>query len=360
VGRSEGFKWYWLLDSPCKGCDAAWMKINFAFLCSTLLFVGCASTRQTVELRPVATNEIGIDVHVDTQIVDPLTGDTIEWSDLMDRIADVDVVLLGELHDHVVGHAVQLAVVEDVMDAYPESVLALEMLERDEQLRIDDYMDDILTAKTFARVTQSTDWAGPGSWAAWYQPTIDAAKERGGRVIAANSPRQYVKFGRTSTDWYNLIDELPKERRIFVDYPKELSSGRYRQRFWELAFHGSNDEEGEEEKEPIDVTEIDPDDPMLPSFKSQQIWDATMAQSVAATNPTVEHKTILLVGQFHVEYDGGIVQELRRRIPSAKVLVISIQREIPDEGWQDTPPIADLMVVGDIEEEYVAIEETEE
>jgi hypothetical protein len=32
-------------------------------------------------------------------------------------------------------------------------------------------------------------------------------------------------------------------------------------------------------------------------------------------------------------------------MPRANVLTVSIQREIPEEAWQGTPPIADLMVV---------------
>ena len=68
--------------------------------------------------------------------------------ELLFRIDGVDVVLLGEQHDHFIGHAVQLAVVEDVMEKYPGSVLALEMLERDEQPLLDDYMENLITAKT--------------------------------------------------------------------------------------------------------------------------------------------------------------------------------------------------------------------
>ena len=70
-----------------------------------------------------------------------------------------------------------------------------------------------------------------------------------------------------------------------------------------------------------------------------------MAQSIVSANPSKECKVILLVGQFHVEYDGGIVQELRRRMPSANVLVVSIQRELPEEEWRGAPAIADIMII---------------
>jgi uncharacterized iron-regulated protein len=302
----------------------------------SLVFVvaGCSVQQK----NPIHVLEIGIDVRRDITVIDPADGSKIWWEQMMARLSVVDVVLLGELHDHAVGHAIQLAIVEDVLDQFPKSLIAFEMLERDEQHKVDDYMDGIIDATVFASLTQSTNWGAKGGWAAWYQPIIDAVKDRGGFVIAANAPRRYVKLARAAG--FDRIKSLPKDRRSFVDYPEELSGGRYRERFWEL---GKHNEDGEEEK--IDITEIDPDDPLLPMFRSQQIWDATMAQSIVDAKPSNSRKVLLLVGQFHIEYDGGIVQELRRRFPSVKVLVISIQREMPEEEWQGTPPIADIMIV---------------
>jgi uncharacterized iron-regulated protein len=170
-------------------------------------------------------------------------------------------------------------------------------------------------------------------------PIIDAAKERGGSVVAANAPRRYVRLARLNG--YERIDELPKERRVFIDYPETLSGGRYRQRFWETA---ERDDEDTEDVE-IDVANIKSDDPLLPWFRGMQSWDATMAQSVVDARPSREHKVLLLVGQFHVEYEGGIVQELRKRMPGVNILVVSIQRETPEEDWRGVPPISDIMVV---------------
>jgi uncharacterized iron-regulated protein len=301
-----------------------------------LVFVvaGCSSPQKS----PVHVLEVGIDVRREIAVIDPADGNEIGWDGMMTRVSGVDIVLLGELHDHAVGHAAQLAIIEDTLDQFPNSVVAFEMLERDEQLRVDDYMDGLIDARTFASLTLSANWGGVGGWAAWYQPIIDAIKDRGGSVIAANAPRRYVKLART--DGFGRIESLPKNRRSLVNYPDKLSSGRYRERFWELAAHsdGGKDEE-------VDVTIIDPEDPLLPMFRSQQIWDATMAQSIIALKPSNTRKVLLLVGQFHVEYDGGIVQELRNRMPAASVLVISIHREVPEETWQGSPPIADIMLV---------------
>ncbi len=312
------------------------------FLCVLMLaVVGCSTPTK----GPTSIANVGVRVRSDLRIIVPINEEHITWEAMLKKIDNVDVVLLGELHDHAVGHAVQFGIVEDVMKKYPGSVLALEMLERDEQLLVDDYMDGLIDADKLALKTQSANWAGSGSWDAWYQPIIDVVKDNGGKVVAANAPRRYVRVARL--EGYERIDALPLDRRAFVDYPENLSSGKYRRRFWELASH-SDDVENVVE---VDVTTIDPDDPVLPTFKSMQAWDATMAQSIVNANPSNKHKVVLLVGQFHVEYDGGIVQEIRNRMPGAKVLVVSIQREIPDEDWrgddskESSPPIADIMIV---------------
>ena len=313
------------------------IKIVTILFLSLFSLLGCTTPPQA----PMSANDLGFDVREYVTITETSGSESVLWKHMMDRVGKAEIILLGELHDHAVGHAVQLAVTEDVLEKWPTSVVAFEMLERDEQLLVDDYMEDFIDAETFASLTRSTSWAGGGSWDAWYQPVIDVVKNSEGSVIAANAPRRYVRVARLNG--YEKIDELPKSRSAFVHYPKELSSGRYRQRFWELAFHSDDEEEQEE----IDVTTIDPDDPMLPVFRSQQVWDSTMANSIALQNPTVDKKVLLLVGQFHIEYNGGVVQELKKMLPNAKILTISIQKEVPEEDWDGSPKIADFMLVGE-------------
>ena len=305
--------------------DAAEMRFYVILAAFLPLGVGCASSPTTV----TSVHDLDIDVRSDTQILVPQSGKPLDWNGVLEIVAEHDVILVGEQHDDPVGHGIELALVEDVMDRWPKSAVAMEMLERDEQLLVDDYFDDVIDAEQFEKLTFSTNWFGNGGWTGWYQPIIDAVK------------RRYVRMARSGG--YEKIDALSDDRRVLVDFPDELSGGRYRERFWELAgVHG--EEEGEEEAD-ADAVEIDPDDPILPFYRSQQAWDATMAQSVANA---VSHrgKVVLLVGQFHVEYDGGIVQELRQRAPRASVLVISLQRTTPDDqDWDGELPIADIMIL---------------
>ncbi len=333
--RSGDVTGFSLFDKSSLVVDAAEMRF-YAILAIILpLAGGCASPPPVV----TSVHDLNIDVRTETRILVPRSGQPLDWNGVMAIVAEHDVVLVGEQHDDPVGHGIELALVEDVLDGWPKSVVAMEMLERDEQLLVEDYFDDVIDAEQFEKLTFSTNWFGNGGWIGWYQPIIDAVKSRGGRLIAANAPRRYVRMARSGG--YEKIGALSEDRRLLVDFPDELSGGRYRERFWELAgVHG--EDEGVEQ---VDAVDIDPDDPILPFYRSQQTWDATMAQSVVNAM-SHEGKVVLLVGQFHVEYDGGIVQELRRRAPRASVLVISLQRTIPeDEDWDGELPIADIVIL---------------
>lgn len=300
------------------------MNERFIIILATAALSGCEAPQKF----PQSIHDVQPDIKHAVAIFDVQDEDALPWELFIDGFKGTDVILLGELHDHVVGHAIQLEIVSEIMARFPGSTLALEMLERDEQIVVDDYVDGLISAEVFAKLTQSTNLVGHGTWASWYQPIVDAAIERNGNIVAANSPRRYVKLSRTSG--FEAIEKLPENRRWLVDFPKEPSGGVYKKRFWELAAHGGDDE-------------------MMESFyRSQQVWDATMARSVANVKPTPNQKVVLLVGQFHVEFEGGLVQELRRLLPSVNIMVVTIHKELPEQWRREEVPIADVLIIEDL------------
>lgn len=255
------------------------------------------------------------------------------WAELIEHVHDADVVVLGEQHDDATGHAVQLAVVEDVL-AGGSGALALEMLERDEQGLVLDYREGIIDEKTFAKLTASASWAGPGSWDAWYQPIIDAAIERDAGVIAANAPRRYVRLARTG-GWERL-QTLDQERRGLAEHPSPAIVGPYRDRFMSLMSDHGDDGENDAGGAPPEMIEA--------LFRSQQVWDATMAGSVSTALGAYGGPIVLLVGRFHSDAEGGTVQQLRQRLPSARIVTISLEPACEDVDWSSIPPQADFIV----------------
>lgn len=258
-----------------------------------------------------------------------ITGAVNDWTALVDRAARSDVVILGEQHDDAIGHAVQLALIEAVLDRQDNGAVALEMLERDEQMLVADYRDGVLDAEDFAKATGSQRWAGVGSWTAWYQPVIDSAISHGAEVIAANAPRRYVRLVRT--DGFSALDALDADRRNMVVVPDPPLDGHYRQRFVDLMGDHS------------DVPDPDIIDAF---FRAQSTWDATMADSVVQALRRGRRPVFLLVGRFHSDHSGGTVQCILRGMGDQDIdlLCISLEPEAVAERTDGLPTQADVIV----------------
>ncbi len=291
-----------------------------------LLSAGCATTGGggTAEAEPAAPMFPPTPPAVawsgeprDLPLLDGATGEPLTWDELMARVAEADAVIVGEQHDDAAGHAWQAALVGDAIAARGGGTLALEMLERDEQPIVDDWMDGIIDRDALAGLTNSASWAGEDSWELWYQPILDAARDAGGRVIAANAPRRYVRLART--DGFDPLDALPAPRRGFVALPAEdVDDSGYFGRFVDV-MSGHMTQEG-----------AGPDEAALArmraTFRAQRTWDSTMADSVARALGRGSPLVLLMIGQFHSDFEGATVLELRHRAPDARVLTISMQR----------------------------------
>lgn len=243
------------------------------------------------------------------------SGAPIGWTDVQQGMAWADVIIVGEEHDDAVGHAVELAIAHDMVSRHPHSALSMEMLERDEQPVVDDYLEGIIDAQMLEKLTLSTNWGGEGKWMSWYQPMIECAKEHHARIVAANAPRRYVRLART--DGYNRLRALPPDRRRLFDLPGELKDQGYVERFIEVM--------SEDGHEPTNAKRTQAEIEKV--MGAQLVWDATMGASIAKAKRAGASKVVHIVGQFHCDYNGGTVQELRRRLPYARILTITMQRD---------------------------------
>ena len=124
--------------------------VGFAVI--SICTIGCAGPKE----ERMGFNEVRDAVHIHA----PDNGDSLSWEDFILRAQQADVVVLGEMHDDHVGHLVQRAVVQDLVSQSSNLVVAMEMLERDEQPLVDDYREGLIDKDTFARKTESSKWAG--------------------------------------------------------------------------------------------------------------------------------------------------------------------------------------------------------
>ncbi len=264
-------------------------------------------------------------------IFDGLTGDTVTWNELIKRSKAAEIIVIGEEHDDPAAHALQLELLRAVLAASDDAALSLEMLERDEQPFVEAWLIGTLKTDDFVEQTGSRSWGGEEGWYRFYQPMLDAAKIEEAPIIAANAPRRYVS--RARKEGYDVLRALPDEAQSWFDIPESLDDGPYYDRFAETmrGFRGDDIEEAA----------------IIATFRSQQVWDVTMARSIntAMDDPRI-NQIIHLVGRFHSDFGGGTIGELRRLRPDADILVISCirGRDSTDGLNTDDRGIGDLVV----------------
>jgi len=237
-------------------------------------------------------------------------GTPASWSELVEAASAAEVVFVGENHGHPLGLASAAALFEDVLARSERASLSLEFFERDEQSRLDDYLSGVSDAATLERRAQRSE----GNFPPGHRAMVDAAKAKGRPVHASNAPRQYVRI--VSQKGYEPLGELSWEQRRLFRIPDELLTGRYRDDFDRIMTPNGRDPQAPDEQARLARV-----------FRSQQMWDWTMAESVFLALERDEAPVVQVIGRFHSDFRGGTVQALERLRPGTRSLVVSYVNE---------------------------------
>lgn len=298
-------------------------------LLSGLLIQGCTGSGPA--LRPAATTAAK---PADARTVPFTHGDgrAASWDEVVSAAAGADVVLIGESHGHPVGLPAAAALFEDILARRESAALALEFFERDEQAGVDDYLTGISDTKTFKERTGRNAGNYPGG----HHAMLELAKAKGRPVIAGNAPRLYVRAARR--EGYDRLRSLTPEQARLFRIPDELPTGRYRSDFDAVmdqpgALHGlPEDATPEQKKEAKDGM-----------FRSQSLWDWTMAESIARALAAGSTPVVQVVGRFHIEHEGGLVMALEKLRPGARIVTIAFVDEVPAPVTDETSGRADYV-----------------
>jgi uncharacterized iron-regulated protein len=178
------------------------------------------------------------------------------------------VIIVSEEHDVLQHHANQLAVLHTLGTLRANISVGLEFLYYPDQPWVDRFVQGDIQEPEFL---QAVDWQGyPFEW---YRPLVLFAKDAGGQTLALNAPPRLTRAQRFETA---------------------------------VGQHGRL-----------------PEGAVQNFFAAQSAWDDTMAwqaQQYVQSHPG--HVVVIIVGDFHVSYGGGLPDRLRARGVS-DVLVIS-------------------------------------
>lgn len=236
---------------------------------------------------------------------------------------EADVILFGEFHNNSIIHWMQLELASDLAkDSSKKLVLGAEMIERDQQLLLDEYLDGIIDNKKFN--TETKLWKNHNTD---YKPLVDVAKNNDLRFIATNVPRilakQTARFGIDS--FYTTLNDSIKQLLAPTPIPLDYKAPGYKE-LLEMDFGGGHG---------MDTRKM---------VQAQAIKDATMADGILK-NLNDGERFLHFQGNFHSKNNGGIGWYLKEYDKSKKVVVISVAESNNMEFNKEWKNLGDFIMI---------------
>ncbi len=226
---------------------------------------------------------------------------TTTIGDVVDDVAEADVVFLGEQHGNPVGNFQELEWLRMLHERRSHVVLSMEFFERDVQTTLDAYIAGEIDEEQF------TDEArAPKGYQREHRPLIEYCKKHGIKVVAANAPIDMVrKVSHGKLDSVVGMDFAPRE----TSAPKDA--------YWDAFVAAMEGHAGVDEAT------------MMQFYRAQCLRDDAMAESIieaidsGGERPLVVHVS----GNMHVDDHLGTVARVRSRRPDLRCVVMVMETE---------------------------------
>lgn len=235
-------------------------------------------------------------------IWDPGAGRPLTPEQVAQRLAEADVVLLGERHDNADHHLLQAWAVSALAAAGRRPAVAFEMIPRD---RADALASYLAAGGTAEGLGKALDWAERG-WPDWaiYRPIAEVALAEGLAILASDLPdakrRQISEVGAEA-----LPEKLRADWALAQPWPEEMTQSLLQ----ELA------------RAHCDVA---PPEAFADSAEVQRARDAAMADSLLQALQRAD-AAVLIAGAGHTRPDRGVPWFLTARAPAVDSLSIAFR-----------------------------------
>jgi uncharacterized iron-regulated protein len=238
--------------------------------------------------------------------LDLYRGEPVYYEDMLEDLATVRVVYLGERHTLPHHHDLQEQIIVSLLEDGSELAVGLEMLPAELQPVLDEYNAGNLT---FEEMAEQTAWEDHWSNYEQYRGPIEAAHKAGAPILALNAHRDVVRevalnglAGLDSTMLKRVPGQIDTDQ---PEYQRELS------KVMMVMAHVTGHE-----------------GMMQCMFEAQVVRDETMADGVTRFLESAEgegRKMVVLCGGGHVSYGYGIPSRVRARLPdvSDRIVIFS-------------------------------------
>jgi uncharacterized iron-regulated protein len=256
-------------------------------------------------------------------------GKSADWADIVKDAQKADLIFFGELHGNPICHWLELELARELYASVKDRklVIGAEMLERDNQLLVDEYISKMIRKKDFE--SEAKLWP---SYKTDYAPIIDFARENGLKVVASNVPRRYAALvnlkGFEGLDSINAL-----ERGLMAPLPL---------RYVDTLECYRSIAKSVGDGMPAHMT--------ANLGKAQALKDATMAHFILKNGVENENIFLHINGSYHSDHEQGIVWYARYYINRTnfplKIMTIScIEQENPDTISAAEKGKADYIIV---------------
>ncbi|NWG02118.1 MAG: ChaN family lipoprotein [Syntrophaceae bacterium] len=255
-------------------------------------------------------------------------GNQITFGELLKDLSPSRVIFVGESHDQIEHHQIQLKLIQNLVTKGKNVVIAMEMFERRHQSVLDQWNQGLLTEEKFLREVQwETTW---GMDYELYKGILDQAKHSHLKVLGMNLQRDLVRkvaqngIENLSPEDKNQLPEMDFTNPSHRTYIQSI----YKNHHGEMAENFEN------------------------FYQAQTLWDEGMAETLAEflKSPDGEGKTVLvLAGSGHIVFGFGIPKRFYRRtsIPY-QTIVLKAWKEKLDEDFtfiKTSSPLANFLWV---------------
>ncbi len=223
----------------------------------------------------------------DAYLVYNAKGKKVDFTKVIQKVSEADVIFFGESHDNPISHWLELKLIKDLPELTDgKLVVGVEMFEADDQLIIDEYFAGYYDDSRFEQ--EAKLWK---NYQTDYKPLLLAARETGIPFVATNIPRRYANM--VSKKGFEVLEDLSDQARQWmaplpVPYDPDLPV--YRDMLEMSMGHGH-------------VSENFP--------KAQAIKDATMAHFISE-NLKEGIPFLHLNGSYHSDHHTGIIWYLNQ------------------------------------------------
>ena len=242
----------------------------------------------------------------------------MDMDKLIEKVANKQVVYVGESHTQYQHHLNQLALIEGMHARHPKLAIGLEFFFQPFQAVLDRYIAGEIEEPDLLRESEYFDrWHYDYRL---YRPIFRYAREHGIPLVALNLEREITKQVAKAG-----IESLTEEQKGRLPHEIDRDNEDYRDRIHQVFKHHPQS-----------------DDKTFENFlEVQLLWDESMAEQAASwlqANP--DSHMVILAGVGHLVHRQGIPDRLQRRLPisSAVILNVNYLNELD-------PGVADYLVV---------------